>query len=97
MGWLGSVLVREHVLKRAQWKCRIWLGFLAMARAYPLNVVGRQVAKIRSDRGLSQADLAAACQRIGWDITRDTVAKIEGGFRWVGDTELIHLANETVE
>ena len=64
-----------------------------MARAYPLNVVGRQVAKIRSDRGLSQADLAAACQRMGWDITRDTVAKIEGGFRWVGDTELIHLAN----
>jgi hypothetical protein len=29
--------------------------------------------------------LAAQCQRMGWDITRDTIAKIEAHKRWVGD------------
>lgn len=66
--------------------------FENMPRSYPLNVVGRQVAKIRSDRHLSQTELAAVCQLGGWDITRDTIAKIEGGLRWVGDLELIYLA-----
>jgi hypothetical protein len=28
----------------------------------------------------------------GWDIERDTIAKIEGGTRWVCDSELIELA-----
>jgi transcriptional regulator with XRE-family HTH domain len=63
-----------------------------MARTYPLNVVGRQVAKIRTSRKLSQTELAAACQLDGWDIARDTIAKIEGGTRWVGDGELIYLS-----
>jgi transcriptional regulator with XRE-family HTH domain len=42
--------------------------------------------------GLSQPALAAECQRRGWDIERDTIAKIEGGTRWVCDSELIELA-----
>ena len=29
---------------------------------------------------------------MGWDIGRDTIAKIEGQTRWVGDAELVHLA-----
>ena len=41
---------------------------------------------------LSQAALAAACQRVGWDIDRNTIAKIEGQMRWVGDFELLYLA-----
>jgi hypothetical protein len=28
----------------------------------------------------------------GWDIERDTIAKIEGGIRWVCDSEQIELA-----
>jgi hypothetical protein len=35
--------------------------------------------------------LPAKCQRLGWDIGRDTVAKIEAGIRWVGDFELVYL------
>jgi hypothetical protein len=41
--------------------------------------------------GLSQAALAAVCQRVGWDIDRNTIAKIEGRMRWVGDFELVYL------
>ena len=29
---------------------------------------------------------------VGWDVSRDTIAKIEGQTRWVGDGELVHLA-----
>ena len=54
--------------------------------------MGKQVRRFRYKRGLSQPAFAAECQRIGWDITRDTVAKIEAGTRWVGDFELVHLA-----
>lgn len=48
--------------------------------------------KLRYKRGLSQPELAARCQRMGWNIGRDTVAKIEDGRRWVGDFELVGLA-----
>jgi len=56
------------------------------------NIVGPQVRRLRVAAKLSQAALAAACQRIGWDIDRNTIAKIEGRSRWVGDFELLHLA-----
>ena len=56
------------------------------------NIVGPQVRRLRVAANLSQAALAVACQRIGWDIDRNTIAKIEGQVRWVGDFELLHLA-----
>jgi transcriptional regulator with XRE-family HTH domain len=56
------------------------------------NIVGPQVRRLRVAANLSQAALAVACQRIGWDIDRNTIAKIEGQMRWVGDFELLHLA-----
>ena len=46
----------------------------------------------RFQLGLSQPALAAKCQLLGWDIARDTIAKIEGQTRWVGDGELVFLA-----
>ena len=55
------------------------------------NIVGPQVRRLRVARGMSQTALAAACQRRGWDIGRDAVAKIEGGTRWVCDAELLEL------
>ena len=68
-------------------------GFLEMMppagrTEHDLNAARR----LRNAAGLSQPALAAACQRRGWDIERDTIAKIEGGTRWVCDSELIELA-----
>lgn len=56
------------------------------------NVVGEQVRVVRNQRGWSQADFAAKCQLIGWDIDRGTVSKIEAGQRRVTDAELYMLA-----
>ena len=56
------------------------------------NVVGGQVRRIRSKQGLSQPELAAKCQRLGWDIGRDIIARIETGLHLVTDSELLFLA-----
>lgn len=58
----------------------------------PRNIIGPQLRRLRSAAGLSQPALAAKCQLIGWDIERDTIAKIEGQSRWVSDAELVMLA-----
>lgn len=55
------------------------------------NVVGPYVRRLRNQADLSQEELAARCQRQGWDIDRFTIARIEGGSRWVGDFELLEL------
>lgn len=41
---------------------------------------------------MSQEALAARCQRLGWDASRDIVKHIESGARRVCDAELVVLA-----
>ena len=41
---------------------------------------------------MSQPALAAKCQRLGWDVGRDIIARIEARIRLVTDTELVFLA-----
>lgn len=55
------------------------------------NVVGRQVARIRSARGWSQAVLARELQKGGWDISRSGVSKIEMRIREVKDWQIFLL------
>lgn len=56
------------------------------------NLVGPILRRIRVDKELSQADLAAKCQTMGWDISRDIVAAIEDQSRAVTETEIVLLA-----
>jgi len=56
------------------------------------NVVGPKIRARRCQLKLTQAMLAARCRRLGWDISRETLAKIEAQFRWVSDFELLCLA-----
>ena len=56
------------------------------------NCVGVNVRRYRIHSGLSQGELAARCQRHGWDIDRFTIARIEAGSRWVGDFEAVSLS-----
>ncbi len=56
------------------------------------NIIGKQLSRLRSDRGLSQAALAGKCQRLGWDLSREVLARIELEIRMVTDRELVVLA-----
>ena len=57
------------------------------------NVVGPQVRRIRRQQRLSQAKLVLRCQLAGFDISRESLAKVEGGWRVVSDVEVLLLAN----
>jgi DNA-binding XRE family transcriptional regulator len=56
------------------------------------NLIGPQVRRLRVAMDWSQEDLAAGCQRAGWDVPRSGIGKIESRLRCVTDFELIHLA-----
>jgi len=64
----------------------------SMTKPTAKNLLGPEVARLRTERGLSQAALAATAQRAGWDISRETLAKIESGVRCVTDIEAVKLA-----
>ena len=57
------------------------------------NVVGPQVRRIRRQQRLSQAKLVLRCQLAGFDISRESLAKVEGGWRVVSDLEVLLLAD----
>jgi transcriptional regulator with XRE-family HTH domain len=57
------------------------------------NLIGDRVRKLREARNLTQDQVAGACQRVGWDVSRVTIAKIETGVRVVNDGEIVVLAS----
>jgi transcriptional regulator with XRE-family HTH domain len=63
-----------------------------MSKTVAQNVIGPLIGKIRYQRGMTQAMLAARCNRAGWDIGENTIAKIEAQIRCVTDREIMHLA-----
>jgi hypothetical protein len=63
-----------------------------MGKAASQNLVGPVVRKLRYQRGMTQAMLTARCNRAGWDVGENTIAKIEAQFRCVTDNEIVVLA-----
>ena len=59
----------------------------------PRNIVGPVVRHLRAAQGLTQPMLVAKLNVRGWDISRETFAKIESQIRWVADFELLWLAD----
>ena len=57
----------------------------------PQNLVGWQVRRLRLQQRLSQPALAR-CQLIGYDLSRESLAKVEGRIRTVTDAEVVLLA-----
>ena len=58
----------------------------------PLNLVGPQVRRFRIKKKLTQEALAAKLQLENWDVSRESLAKLESQFRRVPDCELLFLA-----
>ncbi len=57
------------------------------------NIIGPQVRRLRYKRGLKQRELAAKLERIGWQIDRAGVAKIEARLMKVSDFQQLYLAH----
>ena len=56
------------------------------------NTVGLNVKKIRRSKGMTQSDLAAKCNLLGFDVGRESISQIERQVRGVSDIEMILLA-----
>jgi transcriptional regulator with XRE-family HTH domain len=57
------------------------------------NFIGRQVSRLRYERGWTQDMLADKLQRAGWMISRSGLSKIEGGSVYVPDFRLLYFAH----
>ena len=57
------------------------------------NAIGANLRRIRTAKEFSQERLAIACSRLGYEITRGTLAKIESGVRSASDVETFVLAH----
>lgn len=57
-----------------------------------MNLIGAELRKEREAKDWSQDDLARRCQLMGWDISRETVTRIETRQRLVSDYEICILA-----
>jgi DNA-binding XRE family transcriptional regulator len=58
----------------------------------PLNLIGTRVRELRDRRGWTQEDLSTKLQVFGWDVSRESLAKLETQQRRVPDGELFILA-----
>lgn len=56
------------------------------------NWVGKRIAELRKDRGMSQNDLAIKLQNYGVDIDKNAVQLLEHGHHYVRDMELYVIA-----
>lgn len=56
------------------------------------NICGAKVALLRKADGISQRELADRLQRLGLDVDKNAVQRIESGQRFVTDIELGYLA-----
>jgi len=52
------------------------------------NLISKRLIEARLKQDMSQRELAAALQRIGVDIDKNVITRIETGKRYVNDIEL---------
>lgn len=57
-----------------------------------MNQIGPQVRFLRVSAELTQEELAARCNLVGFNISRSTLAKIESQVRRITDDEVALLA-----
>lgn len=66
--------------------------FINKSRSGKNNICGEQIASFRTERGMSQRQLADALQLLGLDINKNAIQRIESGQRFVTDIELVYFA-----
>lgn len=56
------------------------------------NISGMHIAKRRKEMGISQRELAENLQRLGLDVDKNAIQRIEAGKRFVTDIELVFIS-----
>ena len=57
------------------------------------NITGKNIKKIRKDKKITQEDLCARMQVMGYQISRSDISKLENGKRFISDFEIVGFAN----
>jgi transcriptional regulator with XRE-family HTH domain len=57
-----------------------------------MNIIGPQIKLLREQNNMTQEELTAKCNLLGWNISRGTLAKIESQVRRVTDSEVALIA-----
>ena len=56
------------------------------------NILGPVIRQLRLKKDLTQERFVAKLNVLGWDLSRDTFAKLESQVRWIADSEVPFLA-----
>ena len=56
------------------------------------NITGKNIKKIRKDKKITQEDLCARMQVMGYQISRSDISKLENGKRFISDFEVVGFA-----
>ena len=56
---------------------------------HSLNITGKNIKQIRKDKKITQEDLCARMQVLGFKISRSDISKLENGKRFITDTEVL--------
>lgn len=54
-----------------------------------LNITGKNIKQIRKDKKITQEDLCARMQVLGFKLSRSDISKLENGKRFITDTEVL--------
>lgn len=54
-----------------------------------LNVTGKNIREIRKKQKITQDDLCARMQIMGFKLSRSDISKLENGKRFVNDIEIV--------
>lgn len=57
------------------------------------NITGKNIKKIRKEKKITQEDLCARMQVMGYQISRSDISKLENGKRFISDFEIVGFAN----
>lgn len=56
------------------------------------NIVGKNIERIRKERGIKQKDFIAQIQALGFDINPTSYSKLEGQVRMATDKEIYAIS-----
>lgn len=57
------------------------------------NITGKNIKTIRKNKNITQEELCARMQVMGYQINRSDISKLENGKRFISDFELVGFAN----